>query len=140
MELQVKRMKETLVPASKWDRAILEKLKDGAVYKADFKRPRSLPHLRRFYAILDAAMEAGIDCNSRDDLEFQLKYALGHVDVVQFWDGDKGIRERSISFKLMTQEDFSTFYAKAVNVLAARLGVDPEELLTAAREQLEGGF
>lgn len=108
----------------------------GQVVEMRCRRPRSPGHHRKLFALLNILVENTEDFVSTEDALTAIKAATGHGRWVQI---GKAQRELfigdSISFDAMAQDDFQTFYDRAIAaVLRFWLsGVDEPEL----REAIE---
>ena len=127
MKLALVKSGERLTPAYNRDRENYGKLKDG-VYEFSVRRDRYLPHHRKFWAILSLVCANSDKWQIPEQLLVALKMKLGYFNVVPGFDGTEIIHAGSIRFEAMDQDTFDRFYAAALPILAAEIGVTVADL------------
>lgn len=96
------------------------KIKEGQAVKATFSVPRSLKFHRLFFALLTIVYEAQEEPRlfpTAESLLECLKIALGHVREMKDLEGNIHFIPKSIDFASMSQEEFSEFFDRAVDVI-----------------------
>ena len=99
----------------------------------DPRRPRNINHHRKFFALLNLAVDNWPELPdgstiSQKSLLGLIKIKTGHADPVQGADGNIHYIPHSINFESMSQDEFDPFYEKAIQLIALALGVDAETL------------
>lgn len=130
-----------LAPLTEYDERKILSYKNGAELRVSFWQGRSLPELRKYWAILDLVIER---CNTPwstpEEASDALKLELGITDVSKTVHGQWFVRPGSIAFTEMEESAFLDFRSKAFAVLEALTGVDPWTLQKeAANTELPGG-
>lgn len=103
---------------------VMQKWKIGDVVAATVKRPRSVQHHRKLFAMLQLVWEgtAVQDTYPRvENLLDALKLAMGHCEPVSLPDGTTAMKIKSIAFESMGQDEFNAFYDQAVDIVVERL-------------------
>lgn len=117
-------------------REVLRGYKQGDLIRVKTTRVRNPGHHRLFFALLNLVFENQERYASVEHLLTALKVQLGHCDTIILGDGEVVYCPKSISFSKMDQDEFATFYDKAVDVICQHFlpGVKFEDL---KREVLE---
>lgn len=105
----------------------LYSLKDG-YYTVEIRKIRSIQNHRLLFVTIAKYMEASGRFKSEEECLTVLKLALGYTEEVEYHN-KKYIVPKSISFSEMGQDEFYIFFRRAVELMAADLGVTEEELL-----------
>jgi hypothetical protein len=127
-----------LIPAGPYEQEVLDTYARGAVLTVDMHQKRSLPLLKKYWAVLrDVVSNCKTPWNSPDEASDALKLALGVTDIGKTVSGQWFIRAGSISFNSMDQAAFKDFFDKAMAVLAEVTGIDPDELTARYRHIAE---
>jgi hypothetical protein len=109
-----------LSPADSLAKAELSKMKDGDLVMVRVHRARNPKHSAKFWTLVNTVWEA-TDIQDRyaspRALAKAIELALGHFDTIKLPDGTVGYDIHSLSFASMSQDDFSDFYSKAVEVV-----------------------
>lgn len=153
MQLWVRRTEELmLVPATRLDVKLIEKLPLLKRVFCDIKRPRNAKHHRKFFALMSWAFQhqgmsnnfdwfrAFVTCKagycSTCELPPEkvdntlLTFLREHESHVFFEPTKAGLIRimipRSIAWDKMDQEEFDVFYPRALDVLMTEFGIDPE--------------
>lgn len=130
-----------LRPADQLADEAFAKIPSGQIVFVEVKRPRNVQHHRLFFALMNKVHE-NLDGNrypTVDDLTAAIKIAAGHRTRIELPNGDVGFIPKSISFHKMGQDEFSAFYDKVCDLIAAHFlpGVEIEAL-RAEVEQMIG--
>ena len=130
-----------LAPLTEYDERKIMSYKNGAEIRVNFWQGRSLPELRKYWAILDLVIEqCKTPWSTPEEASDALKLELGVTDVSKTVRGQWFVRPGSISFTEMEESAFLDFRSKAFAVLEAFTGVDPWTLQKeAANTELPGG-
>lgn len=127
-----------LVPAGPYEQEVISTYQQGAVLTVDMHQKRTLPLLKKYWAVLrDVVANCKTPWNSPDEASDALKLALGVTDIGKTVSGQWFIRAGSISFTSMDQAAFKDFFDKAMAVLAEVTGIDPETLSSRYRHLAE---
>jgi len=108
--------KDGYVPADEDARAQHAKLKLGDMVAAHVNRPRSLPQLRLYWAILQHVAEAS-HWETAERLHIAIKVRLGYFDLMQMPNGKTVPVVHSASFDAMNQDEFQTYMERAVKLI-----------------------
>lgn len=118
-----------LVPASPYEAEVLDTYQRGSEITVTLHQKRSLPLLRKYWAVLrDVVTNGNTPWQSADEASDALKLALGVTDISKTVKGQWFIRPGSISFTSMDEAAFRDFFEKAMAILAEVTGIDPDEL------------
>lgn len=119
------------------DRAMLALLKVpiGSVVKVEIKTGRSVPMLRKWWALMTKIQENQSRYQTVEELEDALCVHLGHCERLVLRDGTEVRRPRSIAFHNMKQADFNDLYDRAIRMVCEHIipGLEPGKL----RDELE---
>lgn len=127
--LQMEVQKGRLVPLTPYEAEVLSTYSNGAVLTIEMHQKRSLPLLKKYWAVLrDVVDKCKTPWSSPDEASDALKLALGVTDIGKTVSGQWFIRAGSISFNSMDQAAFKKFFDDAMMVLASVTGIDPDEL------------
>lgn len=152
MQLWVRRTEELmLVPATRLDVKLIEKLPLLKRVFCDIKRPRNGKHHRKFFAIVDWAFQHQDKTNNIGWFRAHLTVLAGYARVLElppekvdqnlvkfFYDyeayvffepTDTGMMRimvpKSLAWDKMDQDEFDQFYPRALDALMAEYGIDP---------------
>lgn len=118
-----------LVPADPYVAEVLDTYRNGDKVTATLNQKRSLPLLKKYWAVLrDVVENCKTPWENADQASDALKLALGVTDISKTVNGQWFIRPGSISFASMDENDFRPFFEKSMAVLSEVTGIDPEEL------------
>ncbi|SRR5258708_658173 len=119
----------TLVPADQFAEEWLQSLPENREILFSYRKPRSVPQHRRFFAILQKAVENLPQYDDVDTLLDVIKIACFHVRQVVTAKGEIVMLPKSINFASMDATTYQRFEKRALVVLGNLLDVDPESLL-----------
>ncbi len=104
-------------------------IKEGAQVLVTVRRPRSVQHHRKLFALFHVVLEQTDRWADATVLLEDLKLATGLFETrVSALTGMPYPVPASISFAAMSQDRFEAWYAKAIRVLSDHLGTDVETL------------
>ena len=120
----------TFNPITRYDAESIELYKQGQIFNVVAVSERSNPHHKLYWSILKAVVDTTAMWPTPQKLHNEIKFLTGYYSsVINGKSGQIFYVVDSISFESMDQQEFSTFFDAAMEVLANRLGVDPMELL-----------
>lgn len=120
MKLHLCKQYGQLIPATEQDRELIEKVSQGEVIYAEFKKMRNGRHHRKYFALLNKVFENQEKYGTFEEFRATVTVMAGHCDVV--YAGDVEIRiPRTISFAKMDQREFEIFYNNAINAMLKML-------------------
>lgn len=133
-EIYLTRTLSGLAAADDASRDLLRKFKLGTVVLVDIRNPRNIRFHRKFFALLNIVWTAAGDWPKVEDLLRDLKVHIGHVekhDLVVRSSGEvlSYVVPKSIAFSRMNNDQFETFYERALIGLCELAGGIPEEAL-----------
>lgn len=134
--LWLKRVGDTLVPASAESAAIFARLKFGRTLKCEVREPRNARHNALYWTICQRIANAvGAEAQNISDL---LKIEAGHYRLVRSKKyGDLRL-PKSISFAEMGQDEFSPFFEKVLLIIKENWGREAldaiEDLISEGRD------
>jgi len=118
LKLHLQKVPGGLIPVSESDREYIDKLKQGQVIWAEFKKKRNYEFHKKYFALLDFLYdnwepdsEKNFD-QFREDVTILAGYYEQHVRL----NGDMRTVAKSISFGSMSAEDFEKLYSGTINV------------------------
>lgn len=125
MPIAVKRIGNRFVPISRFDEKLILDQPEGVAIEVTVSRKRSLPQLRKYWAILNEVVEAS-PCNypTAEKLHCAIKLALGYTTDVVMLDGTIVQIPDSVAFDKMSAADFRLFFDNAVTLLNRLTGSD----------------
>lgn len=118
-----------LEPVAPMDAETLDRIAEGAEVEVTIKQKRSSEHLRFYWAVLGAVVDATGRWDSKEDLSDALKMACGAAELRHPLNGPPYLVPDSVAFTRMSQGDFTAFVENAFGALAERIGCDPVSLL-----------
>jgi len=92
----------------------IKKWKNGDFIIVESKRPRNYKFHKKFYALMNIIFENTDEFKTLDNLVDYMKIQTGHSDIIEA----RGIAFRvpkSIAFQNMTQDNFDSFFNRAVD-------------------------
>lgn len=110
-------------------RALLRVPRD-AVVRVEIKSGRSVPMMRKFWAMIHKVHENQTVYATPELLEKALCVYLGHYDVLYMRDGTEVRVPRSIAFHKLTQQEFNDLYDRALRMVQEHIipGLEPGRL------------
>lgn len=133
MKLVLCKSGNTLVAQDRLAVDDLEKFRDGALVTCEVKRPRSLQHHRRFFALVrfcfDHQREPARYLNE-DAMRAALTISAGHRSEIALPDGSTGYMPLSIAFDKMDQAAFNEFWARCCDAITKHYvpGITDEDI------------
>lgn len=135
---------DSLLPTDQKGAALLARIKQNEIVTVEVRRPRSLKHLRLFWALMDKVWEnlperLGNVYPSQDNLVDAFKIATGHFEPLVNLDGEViGQKPKSIAFHSMGQDKFNEFFETVITLVIAHFlpGVTKDELRQEIEEML----
>lgn len=129
MKIYLLNTAEGLKPLYAEDYDQKKKLKIGEVYSAEVRVPRSVPFLRKYFALIRASWEYLPERQQKgfhDNVDLWRTYCQAAAGYVTPWYSptDKKWYEipQSIAFDSMTEEKFSELYERVYDVIMAIIG------------------
>lgn len=120
--MHVMRSGGALKPCHPEDAELLSKMKESQPYRLEYTQTRSLPHMRKFGALLGMVSEHHPVYSTRAKALIAIKLAAGHCEWVPSPEtGELLPIPKSISFARMGQDEFDRFYFDAVNAVITHL-------------------
>lgn len=92
---------------------------DGTVINCKWSRSRSPQHHRLLFALLKIVSDNQTECKSTDILLSVIKIGTGHCDVIGLGNGVFYSIPKSISFSKMDQDQFNSFFNRAVDFIVS---------------------
>ena len=123
----MRRKGSTLVPASAFDDEMLCELETGKDVEVTFKLRRSNEQLRLYWAMLKKVNDATDAYPTVYKMHEAIKFDLGFMTRIRSLAGSVFYTVDSAAFEKMDAATFKVFFDRAVELLAARYGVDPME-------------
>lgn len=117
------------VPLSSFDAEEWERLPRGSEFRMARLDKRSLPQLRTYWKALTDAIRACGWTMTADNLNAEIKEALGYVAPYRTMAGELRYSPDSIALNQMTPDEFQEFMDKAMALLAEHCGFDPLSFL-----------
>lgn len=119
----MKRNDGVLIPASSFDQDKLNTMGVGEVWEFVYKKPRSLAHHRKFFALVDLVhqnLPENLDSRypSTEHLRAEITMKAGYFTSWVTMKGETMYLPKSISFEAMDQGEFSEFYERCLDVVA----------------------
>lgn len=98
----------------------LEKFRDGAVVTCEVKRPRSVQHHRRFFAMVRFCFEhqrEPVRYLTEDAMRAALTISAGHRTEIHLPNGTLGYMANSIAFDKLDQAGFNELWDRACDAI-----------------------
>lgn len=127
MNIAVKRLGSSFIPISRFDQKLILEQPEDAVLEISVARRRSLPQMRKYWAILNEIVEntpAGFSYPTAEHLHYAIKLALGYTTSVVTLDGIIIQVADSIAFDKMDGKQFGEFFERACELLNKLTGTD----------------
>lgn len=119
------------------DRALkaLLRVPIGSSVKVEIKSGRSVPMMRKWWALMAKIQENQSHYQTVEELEDALCVHLGHCERMLMKDGTEVRRPRSIAFDKLSQDEFNDLYDHALRMVCEHIipGLSPGKL----RSELE---
>lgn len=141
-ELYLVRTLNGLAASDDASRDALRKVKHGSMVLVELRRPRNVKFHRKFFAMISLVWAAAGEWPSVDDLLFDVKVQIGHVEKRQIVNRKTGetfnfISPKSIAFNKMDEDQFGEFYERALVALCELAGgIDADYLRQEVLQQL----
>lgn len=123
MKIYCRRTQQGFVPLYESDYEVLKRLKEGAEVLVEVKQERNTKFHKKFFALLRLTLDnlperiiAEYHLYGVEDLLIIIKYLLGYAELVKVGNWQY-LSPRSIAFSKMTEQEFSDFYARAVQLI-----------------------
>lgn len=129
MKMICKRIGGALVPVGdeSWD--VLNKLVQHNSVVVIVKQKRNADLLRKYWAICGAVANFDEGFDDRGDVDHYCRTMIPFMRKEYVAENGKvTVRPRSIAEDEMSEADFEQFFERAMEVLASRIGRDPETL------------
>lgn len=112
-----------------------KRLKNNTVYMAEVKKPRSIEHHKKLFALANCTVANLPEYSELYKIRIDayglikaIERELGMYETEYDIYGKVNVRAKSIDFESMDQLEFQTFYDKAVYIMAGLIGITTEEL------------
>ena len=141
MKILLVKTENGFVPAYDSDKECADKIGLGEMREFQTYKNRNLKHHRKYFAILRLALEAlpekkqqeamdfGFGFHTEEDMLFYIKMKLGmYEERMVLSSGKIAVKEKSISFKNMGQDEFNKFYERSLVVISNLTGLDVETI------------
>lgn len=145
-ELRLLRTLRGFEPADDESREAMKAIKLGAPVKCEVRIARDSARMRYFWGLVGVIVdntEDEIFGGSKEACADSIKLAVGHVDMVQVYDGKQWHIKRtpkSISFARMEEPAFQDFIKRAEAYACAVLSVTSDQLADALTDYIAPGF
>lgn len=123
----MRRKGSALLPVSQADGEIIQELGDGDV-EVTFKQRRSLPQLRKYWAMLSDVVAATDGYPTAEHLHEAIKMATGYTATITTLQGQVIVVPDSIAFSRMGPGEFRGFFERAVRLISETYGINPVDL------------
>ena len=123
----MRRKGSALFPVSQADDEILQELGEGDV-EVTFKQRRSLPQLRKYWAMLSDVVAATDSYPTAEHLHEILKYEMGYVKPIRRLNGETVLMPDSVAFSRMGPIEFRGFMDRAIRLIGETHGIDCTQL------------
>ena len=120
----MRRKGSALLPVSQADDEIISELGEGDV-EVTFKQRRSLPQLRKYWAMLSDVVAATEAYPTAEHMHEALKMSMGYVTQIKTLQGAPFIVPDSVAFSRMGPGEFRGFFDRAVRLISETYGFDP---------------
>ena len=139
-ELLMRKACGSLTPDGRESWEVFDKLPANKSVLVSVKTSRNPDHLRKYWAICAAVADADPEFDDREDADHWVRIQIPWMRreyVVKSLAGEQQliVRPKSISMASMTQEEFSRFYDRALELWAEKIGMDPDDLGREANER-----
>lgn len=130
-EIYMRKLYDTLAPVDQASLDSLCELLPNGEYKCVITKPRNLPFLKKFFALVNVAYEGwnpdpvfhkGVEIKKNKDVfRKNLTVMAGFYDTVFNINGELRLEPKSISFANMDDEEFSRLYSKFIDVVLGKV-------------------
>ena len=117
MILNLKKTKTGFIPIDDKSIKIYQKLKDNEEIFVDFRPRRNYKNHKRFFSMLQGVIHNSDHYKSIDSLLSMIKLKTGYFDIVVTHKGEQLYIPKSIDFSTMDEEEFKTFFSRAIDVI-----------------------
>lgn len=138
-ELRLTRTLRGFEPSDDESREAIKALKIGVPVKCEVRIARDSSRMRYYWGLVGVILDNTDHFASKEEVSDSIKLAIGHVDMVQVYDGEKWHITRtpkSISFAKLTEPEFQDFIKRAEAYACSVLCVTDDQLADALTEFL----
>lgn len=140
MRIICRKLMGSLRPCDEAGELLLSKIKNNDLVQVEVKRPRNVQHHRLYWALVSKVWE-NLDQErypTPDDLSAAVKIAAGIRTRIVLPDGTQGFIPGSIAFHKMSQDEFSAFYDRVCDLIAAHFlpGVTSADLKAEVQQMI----
>lgn len=121
----VRKTPKGIVPVSGFDQEQLMAFPAGSEFKLTRMNKRSIPQHRAYWKALTMAVDSSDKWATAEHCHDALKRACGYITVNHDMTGRPFITTDSTAFDAMTQDEFKSYFDKAMAKLADAIGYDP---------------
>jgi len=145
-ELRLTRTLRGFEPSDDESREAIKALKLGASVKCEVRIARDNSRMRYFWGLVGVIVDNTdneIFGGSKEACADSIKLAVGHVDMVQVYDGEKWHitrTPRSISFSRMEEPEFQDFIKRAEAYACSVLSVTSDQLADALTDYIAPNY
>jgi hypothetical protein len=133
MKLVLCKSGNTLVAQDRLAIDDLERYSDGALVTCEVKRPRSIQHHKRFFALVRFCFEhqrEPVRYLTEDAMRAALTISAGHRTEIELPDGTRGYMANSIAFDKLDQAGFNEFWTRCCDAITKHYvpGITDEDI------------
>lgn len=142
-ELRLTRTLRGFEPSDDESREAMKAIKIGAAVKCEVRIARDSSRMRYYWGLVGVILDNTDNFASKEEVSDSIKLAVGHVDMVQVYDGEKWHITRtpkSISFARLTEPEFQDFIKRAEAYACSILCVTDDQLADALTDYIAPGF
>ena len=118
-------------------RDVLSKIKPGKIVTVEVKQPRNIKELRFYFAMIDLLFQQQTWFTTPDDLDEEIRVAIGHCTTRKRPNGEILVRPKSLQFGKLDQYNWRTFLDAAIKLACEKIvpGL-PESTLKSEVEEM----
>ena len=128
MEFWAEIHKDGLHPIHNSDSENLSKLKLHTEYKFVVTKPRNIGHHKKYFALLNMALDNQEKFNNLDEMRYYLQMKAGYYKRVETPDGEMILPE-SISFSSKDQLAFEEIYSRVMDQVCLILDTTKDKII-----------
>jgi len=120
----MKQINGSFAPACEVSEKLAKKVAPGELIEVDWasRKTRSVKWHRRYWGLLSIIQANSERFRSADDVHMWLKMQTGLYDaVIELSDGNKAYMVRSVAFDVMTADEWTAWWPKAIDVVSREI-------------------
>lgn len=117
-----------LIPEGEEAIKSIAKLKSLESVMVNITMPRNIGNHRRYFSLINELFDMQENYEDEEIFRYALTVGTGYCDLVEFPNGIKSWKARSIAFEKMPEDEFKAFFSRTIDVAIKKFGIDEESI------------